>query len=537
MASFGKPVTNTYPKEETMEDKYGFTEKKTGSATIKVYADRPQTVFEMFHKTVETYPEREAVKYGNVCLSYADLDRRVDELASFLTNEGRVKQGNRVAIFLPNDDLFPTAFLAISKIGAISVVLNTRLTKPELAYQLEVTRPEAAIVDSVTWNKELDEWVPFKVESASLAGLWGKGGTCAPAAGGEEDLHSILFTSGTTGKPKGVRIVHRNFIHSAIRLEQYMEMLGVSEPGKGGKTLIVAPMFHVMALQEQFIPSMRMGNTIVMMSALSIVAFLELVQNEKINFLVGSPAIYRILLGSEDVKKYDLSSIQLAGFGAAPMSPDLMGEMKKAFVNAKFFNGFGLTEASISLAALDRECTEEPTSIGHPSLGCEVKIVDENRNELPKGEVGEIAVKGPNVVDGYYNNPEETKKVFRDGWFLTGDLGRVGDKGFFYVASRKKDMINRGGENVYPVEVENVIYLHPKVLEVAVYGVPDPVMGEKVAAAVVAVPGTTPTVEEIKAFCSDKLAKYKIPEYVALTAFLPKNAGSKVIKDQLPKEF
>jgi acyl-CoA synthetase (AMP-forming)/AMP-acid ligase II len=219
------------------------------------------------------------------------------------------------------------------------------------------------------------------------------------------------------------------------------------------------------------------------------------------------------------------------------MSPDLMAEMKKAFVNAKFFNGFGLTEASISLAAVDQECTQKPTSIGHPSFGCEAEIVDENMNEVPKGIIGEIAVKGPHVADGYYNDLEETEKVFRNGWFLTGDLGRIDDDGFFYVVSRKKDMINRGGENVYPVEVENVIYLHQKVLEVAVFGVPDKVMGEKVAAAIVAVPGTTPTIEEIKEFCSDKLAKYKIPEYFIFTASLPKNPGSKVIKEQLSKEL
>jgi acyl-CoA synthetase (AMP-forming)/AMP-acid ligase II len=219
------------------------------------------------------------------------------------------------------------------------------------------------------------------------------------------------------------------------------------------------------------------------------------------------------------------------------MSPDLMAEMKKAFVNAKFFNGFGLTEASISLAAVDQECTGKPTSIGHPSFDCEAEIVDENMNEVPKGIIGEIAVKGPHVADGYYNDLEETEKVFRNGWFLTGDLGRIDDDGFFYVVSRKKDMINRGGENVYPVEVENVIYLHQKVLEVAVFGVPDKVMGEKVAAAIVAVPGTTPTIEEIKEFCSDKLAKYKIPEYVIFTASLPKNPGGKVIKEQLSKEL
>jgi len=520
-----------------LESKYRFGEKKVDSATIKVYADRPQTVFEMFHKTVETYPARDAIKYDDIRLAYADLDRRVDELASFLKNDGRVRKGDRVAVFLRNDATFPTTFLAISKIGAISVVLNTRLTKPELAYQLELTKPVAAIVDGETWNKDLDGLAKLKVESGSLAGLWGKGNTCSPAVATEEDVHTILFTSGTTGKPKGVRIVHRNFIHSAIRLEQYMELLGVGDPAVWRKTLIVAPLFHVMALQEQFLPCMRMGNTVAMLSALNIQAFLELVEKEKIDYLVGSPAIYRILLGTEDAKRYDLSSIKVAGFGAAPMSPDLMGEMKRAFVNAKFFNGFGLTEASVSLANIDGECTEQPTSIGHPSLGCEARIVDENMKEVERGSVGEIAVKGPNVADGYYDNPEETKKVFRDGWFLTGDLGRIDENGFFYVASRKKDMINRGGENVYPVEVENIIYLHPKVLEVAVYSVQDKVMGEKVAAAVVAVPGTTPTAEEIKTFCGDKLARYKIPEYVIFTASLPKNAGGKVIKKQLPKGF
>ncbi|HOF78653.1 MAG TPA: class I adenylate-forming enzyme family protein [Smithellaceae bacterium] len=520
-----------------MEARYRFVEKKVGSATIKVYNDRPQTVFEMFHKTVETYPARDAIRYGDIILTYADLDRRVDELASFLEKDGRVGKGDRVAVFLRNDATFPTAFLAISKIGAISVVLNTRLTKPELVYQLELTKPVAAIVDSETWNKELDELVKLKVESGSLAEMWGRGNTCSPAAVTEEDVHTILFTSGTTGKPKGVRIIHRNFIHSAIRLEQYMELLGVSDPAVGQKTLIVAPLFHVMALQEQFLPCMKMGNTVVMLSALNIKAFLELVEKEKVDYLVGSPAIYRILLGTEDTKNYDLSSIKVAGFGAAPMSPDLMKEMKKAFVNAKFFNGFGLTEASVSLANINGECTQQPTSIGHPSLGCEAMIVDENMKEVGRGSIGEIAVKGSNVADGYYDNPLETKKVFRDGWFLTGDLGRIDEKGFFYVVSRKKDMINRGGENVYPVEVENIIYLHPKVLEVAVYGVQDKIMGEKVAAAVVAVPGTTPTAEEIKAFCEDKLAKYKIPEYIIFTASLPKNAGGKVIKEQLPQDF
>jgi len=524
-----------------MDNKYKFEETTTGKVKVKVYANRPKTIYSLFTGAVQKYPRREAIKFGDICLTYSELDRRVNALASALVKDYSVKKGDRVAVLLKNNDAFPAAFLAISKIGAISVVLNTMLKTPELVYQLDVTSPVAAIVEDELWDQGLNGLVRFKLERSSLGNIWNKGGSCPPADCGEDDVHSILFTSGTTGKPKGVRIVHRNLIHSAIRQEQYeqyfMEMLGLGNEEEGRKALIVAPLFHNMALQEQLIPSLWMGNTAVLLSELSIAAFLKTVEREKVNFLVGSPAIYRILLGSEDVKKYDLSSIKIAAFGAAPMSPDLMAEMEKAFPNAKFFQGFGLTEAAISHAALDKECIEKPTSIGRPSLGCEAKIVDGNMKELPIGAVGEIAVKGPVVTDGYYNNPEATRKAFIDGWFLTGDLGKVDEDGFYYVVSRKKDMINRGGENVYPVEVENTICMHSKVFEVAVYGVPDRVMGEKVAASVIAVPGTTLTIEEVKEFCKDKLARYKIPEYIILTSALPKNPGGKVIKEQLTLEL
>jgi long-chain acyl-CoA synthetase len=521
-----------------MDTKFKFEQKQIGSALVNVYANRPASVYSMFLNTVDEHPQRQAIKFGDVSITYAELGRRVDALSSALAGNYKVGKGDRVAMFLKNDDAFPPVFLAISKLGAVSVVLNTRLTKGELEHQLDMTQPVAAVVDGEIWDKGLDRFVKHKIERNSLAEIWAGGGTRPAADCDEEDLHTILFTSGTTGKAKGVRIMHRNLIHSAIRMEQYMyEILHIASPERGSKTLIVAPLFHVMALQEQLVPSLKMGNTVIMLSALSITAFLEIVEKEKVEFLVGSPAIYRILLGSGEVAKFDLSPVKLAGFGAAPMSPDLMSLMRKSFVKAKFFNGFGLTEASISLASLDKECIENPTSIGRHSLGCEARIVDEKARELPVGAVGEIAIKGPNVAGGYYNDPQATAESFRDGWFLTGDLGKCDENGFFYVVSRKKDMINRGGENIYPVEVENIIYLHPKVLEVAVYRVPDAVMGEKAAASIVAVPNTNPTAEEIQEFCSDKLAKYKIPEYIVFTTSLPKNPGGKIIKEELTRQF
>ncbi len=524
-----------------MENKFKFEKKTIGKVSFNVYSNRPETVYSMFVSALNKYPNREAIKYGDIYLTYSELDRKINALASVLVKNCGIKKGDRVAMLLKNNDAFPPVFLAISKIGAISVVLNTMLKTPELTYQLDVTRPEAAVFEDDLWGQELSTLIKHNIPRSTLNHIWDKGGDCPAVECCEDDVHSILFTSGTTGKPKGVRIVHRNLIHSALRQEQYeqyfMDMLGLANEKDGRRALIVAPLFHNMALQEQLLPCLWAGNTAVLLSELSIAAFLKTVEREKVNFLVGSPAIYRILLGSEEVRKYDLSSIKIAAFGAAPMSPDLMTEMEKAFPNAKFFQGFGLTEAAISHAALDRECIEKPTSIGRPSLGCEAKIVDEKMKELPVGAIGEIAVKGPVVTDGYYNNREATEKSYIDGWFLTGDLGRMDKDGFFYVASRKKDMINRGGENVYPVEVENTICMHPKVFEVSVYGIPDRVMGEKVAASIIAVPGTTLTAEEIKQFCSDKLARYKIPEYIDMTTSLPKNPGGKVIKEQLAVEL
>ncbi len=524
-------------KDFTVESKYKFVDKKIGGAAIKVYAGRPQTVYEMYRNTAARYPQREAIKFADICLTYNDLGKRVDALASILKEEHCVNKGDRVAVFLKNDHNFPPVFLATSKVGAISVILNTRLTKPELEYQLKLTAPTLAVVDDEIWDKGLDTLSKNKIVKSSLNLIWDRSGSCPPVDCDEEDVHTILFTSGTTGKPKGVRILHRNFIRSAITFEQYMKILVGTYPENGGKTLIAAPLFHVMALQTQLIGIINMGGTAILLSQLSVIDFLKTIEKERVDFLAGSPAIYRILLSSEHIQQYDLSSVKVAGFGAAPMSPDLMIEMQKVFPNARFYNGFGLTEASASLAAIDRECIEKPASIGRPTLGCEVKIVDDDMKEVPEGFIGEIAVKGASVTGGYYNNPEATGKAFINGWFLTGDLGKVDGDGFYYVVSRKKDMINRGGENVYPVEVENTICMHPKVFEVAVYGVPDRIMGEKVAASIIAVPGTPITSEEIKEFCIDKLARYKIPEYIVFASALPKNPGGKVVKEQLRSEL
>ena len=509
-------------------------EKIIGGTAIKVFPGRPKTIYQMFRDVVKKYPHNEAVKFGETSLTYVALSKRVQALASYLTKQCYLSKGDRVALFLKNDDDFATAFFAVSGTGAISVIHNTKLKTPELKYQLDLTTPRCAIVDETIWSSELDSLVKTRINKLQLRDIYELESEFSPADCDEEDVNSILFTSGTTGHPKGVNILHRNLIHSSLRKEKYSEILGIKLPdGKYPRTIVAAPLFHVMALGNQFLPSIRTGGAAILMDKFNTSSFLELIEQERIDRITGSPSMLRLLLMDKDFKKYNLSSIRLISFGSAAMPPDTIEALKKAFPGVTLTNGFGLTEASAGCINLGDGCIERPASVGKASLGCEVKIVDKSIKEVAKNTIGEIVVTGPHVAGGYYKDPENTEKSFKNGWFFTGDLGYIDEDGYVYISSRKTDMINRGGENVYPVEVENAICMHPQVMEVGVCAVTDNVMGEKVAAVIVPVPGAKIDADEIKEFCSDKLAKYKIPEYIFFSDSLPRNPNGKVVKKQL----
>ncbi|MBW2031678.1 MAG: AMP-binding protein, partial [Deltaproteobacteria bacterium] len=497
-----------------MIHEFQYEEKVVAEAVIRVFKHRPKSLWEMFSRTVANFPGRMALVSRERRISYEELNRRAASLCTLLKEDLHVGKGDRVALFLKNDDAFVVAFLALSRAGAVSVVLNTQLKRPALEDQLKITKPVGGIVDEEIWDNGLDPMLGWKIQKDFLVEGYSSERRCDPIACDEEDLHTILFTSGTTGMPKGAMILHRNLIHSAMRMDHYMGKLGIDVRTEGGRTLVAAPLFHVMALQEQLLPSLWMGGTSVLMEHFRVGPFTELILRERIDQLVAPPAVYRILLSREEFKSLNLGNVKLVGFGGAPMPPDMLREMKGVFQNAKLINGFGLTEASVSAIAIDEECIQRPTSIGRASAGSEVRIVSQEMKDMPYGEVGEIAVRGPHVVAGYFDDPEETADKFRSGWFLTGDLGTMDKDGFIFVSGRKKEMIIRGGENVYPVSVENVLCLHPKILEVAVCGVPDEVMGEKVVACIVPLPGTCLTEDEVLKFCSGKLAKYQIPEYI-----------------------
>jgi len=319
-----------------------------------------------------------------------------------------------------------------------------------------------------------------------------------------------------------VMLTHRNILTCAFRsgaiISQALALSGVEgtriqESRKDQYLLIVAPLFHIMAI-EQMVAAVFLGLGGRLLPAFNPQEIADMINRREIFSMTGTPTMYWLLLNKTDIRRSKVDSIKRLGFGAAPMAPDLLNDLRQVFPSARLRNGYGMTEAPSISALPDIYMASHPTSVGKATLCTEVKIVDPfNSESLGPGVVGELAVRGALVTKGYYKAPEETALVYRQGWFYTGDMAYKDKDGFIYLVGRNREMINRGGENVYPVEVENVLHLHPKILDVAVFGLPDPVMGSMVTCAVVPRPGRERiTVEEIQAFCKDQLASYKTPQ-------------------------
>ena len=338
----------------------------------------------------------------------------------------------------------------------------------------------------------------------------------------------IFYTSGTTGKPKGVMLSAAN-VRATAKL--YVEAL---ELNSADRMQIVAPLFHCAASHVFSIPIIYAGGTVVIEEGFSPEQTMDTLEQEKITVFFGVPAMYSILLNSPKMETLDLTNLRLFTYGAAPMPFELIRKIKALYPEVKVQNIYGQTENSPAATTLkDHYALEKVGSVGEPVPGTEVRVVDESGSPLPTGQVGEIAVKGPQLMKGYLKNEEATKQAIRDGWLYTGDLGRMDKDGLLYIVDRKKDMIIRGGENVYPVEVEEVLYEIPEILEAAVVGVPHEVYGEVPKAFVVLKEGKQLTEAEVLTSCSKSLAKFKLPAEVEFIDNLPRNASGKVLKTTL----
>ena len=488
------------------------------------------------------YPDHEAIVYHHQRLTYSQLQKRLNQLANGLRKLG-IAPGERVLIALDNCPEFILSYFAIMQIKGVLVPVNSHYTFNEFSTIVKDVSPVAVITDQPT----IPVFTELKAKIGSLREIII---IRSPGANsgflsfeqiiydnedsfnftetyGRDEVVDLLYTHGPTGTPKAAVLTNNNLYSNAIAFAELCRLTPED------RSLLVAPAYHSAAQTCVMNASLMTGATIIVHDGWTgPEVVLRSIQEENITFFYGPPTIYALLVNYPELQHFDTSSWRVAYTGAAPLPPEVFHEFEEKF-GFQICEGYGLTETSPVVCANPVDGIKKLGSVGPPIPGVEVKIVDYEDKEVPTGQVGEIVVKGPNVMKGYYNRAEETNWVMRNGWFHTDDLGYMDSDGYLFVIDRKKDLIIRGGLNVHPREVEDVLYTHPKIFDVAIVGVPDLVWGEEVMAIILLRPGEEMDPKEVKDFCRDKLARYKIPRYVHFVDEMPKTSSGKILKNEL----
>ena len=479
-------------------------------------------------RALRFYPGRAALARDGRVLTFRELQTRVEGIAATLTSHG-FGVGDRLALLLPNGPDYIELIYACSMLGVIAVPLNTRLSTNEIDRVLEDARPRGIVRHSslaapgvqLSWQQVLDE-EPLPIRS-----------DLAPKVFYDpEAVLGLIYTSGTTGQPKGVMVTHGNILADVHNFNYWMRYT------EGGTYLHAAPIFHIADFPSMF-AAPAFGASQIAIPKFSAQTFCETVEGERVTHTVLVPTMINLLTQFQDAEKYDFSSLQVLAYGGSPMAPELVHRTRELLPKVKLTQVYGLSETGFLTGLQDHEHTEDKLiSCGRPCPGVDLLAADISGKQVDPGQAGELIARGANVMRGYWNNPEETSKAFRDGFFLTGDIGHQDTAGYFYILDRLKDMIVTGGENVYSGEVEAVIYEHPAVREVAVFGVPDPQWGELVMACVVLKTGETLAADDLIAFCRRSLATYKLPRRVEFSETdLPKSSSGKMLKRTLRERF
>ena len=474
------------------------------------------------------YPEQMALALGASRINFRELHQRVEGIAATLSKYG-FAVGDRLAVLLPNGAEYIELVYACSLLGVIAVPLNTRLSLPEIDRVLEDASPRGLVRHSslpsptarLPWERVLDDEPLEPLRNCSVEVHYDP-----------EAILALIYTSGTTGKPKGVMLTHSNVFSNVHNFNYWMRYT------EGGVYLHAAPIFHIADFPAMFAAS-AFGACQVAIPKFSVQAFCETVERERVSHTVLVPTMINLLMQFPEVKKYDLSSLEVMGYGGSPMSPQLIHQTRELLPKLKMIQVYGLSETGFLTGLPDQEHTDDKLlSCGRPCPGIDVQVVDESGKQVEAGHAGEFVARGSNIMRGYWNNPEETAAAFRGGLFRTGDVGYQDAGGYFYILDRSKDMIVTGGENVYSGEVEAVIYTHPAVSEAAVFGVPDPRWGELVMACVKLKPGKTLSADDLTAHCRKSLASYKIPRRVEFSdTELPMSGSGKILKRVLRERF
>lgn len=528
------------------------------------------SLYDLFRKSTETYSKQEAFSFMGRVLSYGELLSEVESFAAALENLG-VKKGDRVAVHLPNCTQFPIAFFAALSLGAIVVPCNPMYTGREMTHQLKDSGAETIItmtrfykmiksiqaqtnlkniivtnikdyfpgllrfLYTVAKEKKEGDRITLEAGDHSLTALIAahRGKKAAPVATGPEDRAAFMYTGGSTGVSKGAVLLHRNLVANTYQVKAWNSKF------KEGEEIILAvlPFFHSFGMTTCLNLGLLTGCKVVALPRFVLADVLKTIDKEKPTLFPGVPTMYVAINNAPDLKQHDLSSITVCVSGAAPLPVEVQQTFERNS-GGKLVEGYGLSETSPVTHANPVNGVRKPGSIGVPMPDTEYKIVDleTGKKELPVGEAGELCIKGPQVMEGYLNMPEENANCMRDGWFYTGDIAKADEDGYCYIVDRKKDMVIAGGYNIYPRDIEEVLYTHPKVLEAAVAGIRDPYRGETLKAYIVTKQGETLTEEEVIEYCKANLAAYKVPKLVEFRSELPKTMVGKVLRRILREE-
>jgi long-chain acyl-CoA synthetase len=476
-------------------------------------------------------PDKVALKLDDMEVSYGLLDEGSSRVAALLADKG-LQPGDRVGIMLPNVPYFGVCYYGVLRAGGVVVPMNVLLKRREVAFYL--SDPAAKLL--FAWEGFADEAQAGADQAGAECIVVAPGSFEETLAGVEparevvdrdpDDTAVILYTSGTTGTPKGAELTHQNLTRNC---EISRDMFGI---GGEAVTLGALPLFHSFGQTCAMNATMAAGGTLTLIPRFDPGKALEIIQRDKVNVFQGVPTMYSAMFHLQGREEFDTSTLELCVSGGSAMPVELMRGFEDAF-GCTILEGYGLSESS-PVASFNRPDRErKPGSIGIPIDGVEMKVVDDDGNELPQGEVGEIVIRGHNVMKGYWGKPEATAETVRDGWLHTGDMARVDEDGYFFIVDRKKDMIIRGGYNVYPREIEEVLYEHPAVMEAAVVGVQDDKLGEEVGAAVTLKDGMDASAKELRDFVKEQVAAYKYPRRVWFVDELPKGPTGKILKREI----
>ena len=498
---------------------------------------------QMLEKAVRQYGEKTAIISGDQRLSYAELDEASNKVAHALVEMG-VSKGDRVAMLLPNSPEFATIYFGVVKIGGIAVPLDIRYKMDELTSLFDDFQPKVLVSESPALEPVVPALSRFgyiehvidlssEYEGRFLSYQEIMSGSSARVAEVElepGDIAHLAYTSGPTIHPRGVMLSHQGLVEEAAISGE-----GFQQTDKDIVVLFALPMHHAFGLVVVLLTAVFKGSTVIILPGLSIDSLLEIIEREKAAMFMGVPFIYFLMVDKAEVEgtRHDLSSLRLCGSAGAAMPAEILRRFRQHFgLDAVDF--WGMTESSAHVTCQSLDGAGRLGSVGKALPGWELKIVDNNGKELLPNQPGEIIVRGP-IMKGYYNNPQATAEAIKDGWLHTGDIGRVDEGGDLFLIGRSKEVIIVKGQNVYPSDVEEVLYTHPKVAEAAVVGIPDEVRGETPRAVIRLKTGEVATEQEIKHFCREHMADYKVPRQVGFMGSLPKTAAGKIDKESLSK--